>query len=100
MKRYKISVLAREDLINIWKYVSETNEQAADKIIDSFMERFLLISEFPQLGRERNELMEGMRSFPWKRYIIFYSVKGETIEVFRVLHGARDIEEIFDVSGE
>jgi toxin ParE1/3/4 len=36
-----------------------------------------------------------MQSFPFGRYIIFYRVVSGAIEIVRVLHGARDIENIF-----
>jgi toxin ParE1/3/4 len=50
-----------------------------------------LLSEFPGLGRPRDELAESLRSFPVGNYVIFYLPLGDGINVIRVLHGARDI---------
>ena len=47
------------------------------------------------MGRVRDELEPGMRSFPFGRYVIFYMPIDEGIDVVRVLHGARDIDAIF-----
>lgn len=47
------------------------------------------------MGRRRDELAPGVQSFPFGRYIVFYRVVSDAIEVVRVLHGARDIETIF-----
>jgi toxin ParE1/3/4 len=39
--------------------------------------------------------MLNLRSFPVGSYVIFYRPIEEGIEVIRVLHSARDIEDIF-----
>jgi toxin ParE1/3/4 len=36
-----------------------------------------------------------MRGFPVGNYVIFYRDTSEHIEIVRVLHGARDIENLF-----
>lgn len=48
------------------------------------------------MGRARPELATGVRSFPFGRYVIFYAPLDDGIDVVRVLHGARDIDGIFD----
>lgn len=47
----------------------------------------------PHIGRFRNELLPGISSFPVGRYIIFYLIIPGGIEVVRVLHASRDIDE-------
>jgi toxin ParE1/3/4 len=47
------------------------------------------------MGRAREELLPGIRSFPFERYVVFYRVVKKTVEIVRLLHGARDIENIF-----
>jgi toxin ParE1/3/4 len=54
-----------------------------------------LLAEQPNIGRVRDELAKDMRSFPLGRYVIFYVVLPNGIEVVRVLHGARDLAVIF-----
>jgi len=48
------------------------------------------------MGRAREELAGGMRSFPFGRYVIFYAPVDGGIDVVRVLHSARDIDEQFE----
>jgi toxin ParE1/3/4 len=48
------------------------------------------------IGRSRDELAPGMRSFPVGRYVVFYLPLDDGIDVVRVLHGARDIETVFN----
>jgi toxin ParE1/3/4 len=47
-------------------------------------------------GRRREELAPGILSFPFGRYTIFYRASQDAIEIVRVLHGARDIQSIFE----
>lgn len=46
------------------------------------------------MGRRRDELRKGLRSFPIKKYVVFYFVTGNSVEIVRVLHGAQDIDSI------
>ena len=55
-----------------------------------------LLAENPEMGRTRNDLETNLRSFPVGNYVIFYEVIVGGIEVLRVLHGARDIPDIFE----
>ena len=44
------------------------------------------------LGRVRDDLGVTLRSFAFKRYVVFFRYAGEVFEVVRVLHSARDLE--------
>ncbi len=48
------------------------------------------------MGRARDELARGVRSFPFGRYVVFYMPLDNGIDVVRVLHGSRDIDEEFN----
>jgi len=48
------------------------------------------------MGRVRDELEAGLRSFPLGAYVIFYAAIENGIEVLRVLHSAHDIGAILD----
>ncbi len=48
------------------------------------------------MGRRREELAPALRSFPAGNYVIFYRPVREAIQIIRVLHGARDIETMFE----
>jgi toxin ParE1/3/4 len=43
--------------------------------------------------RDRNEVLPDLYSFPVGHYIIFYLIIPDGIEVVRVLHASRDIDE-------
>ncbi len=50
----------------------------------------------PKLGREQDGLLVEMRLFPYKNYNIYYFPIEGGVEIYRVLHGRRNIEEVFE----
>lgn len=97
MKQFKlvISDEAVADLIDIWTYIAEDSPERADHFIDQIHEKCDALTETPMLGRERNELVPGMRSFPIGQYLIFYRLVEKTLQVVRVLSGYRDLDALF-----
>jgi toxin ParE1/3/4 len=82
---------AHLDLVEIAVYLYQHNPSAADRILHSIESKCRQLSDFPEIGRKREELASGLRSFPAGNYIIFYRPRPNGIEVIRVLHGARDL---------
>ena len=96
MPQYRIAEAARADLDALWLYVAEQGGlDAADRLIDAITERFPLLAANPGMGRERNELAPGLRSFPVGDYLIFYRRARGRIDIVRVLHGSRDLPRFF-----
>jgi toxin ParE1/3/4 len=91
-----VSPLAEEDLEEIWSFVAERDAEAADRLIDQITGRFDHLLAYPEAGRARHELLVNLRSLPVKRYVIFYQPTDDGIEIFRVLHGSRDVQGEFD----
>jgi toxin ParE1/3/4 len=84
------------DLDNIWDYIAEDNEAAADKLIDDILETCNLLLQMPRIGRQRPELGRGVLSFSRGRYLILYHVVKEGIELLRVAGPGQDIEAMFE----
>jgi toxin ParE1/3/4 len=91
---------AREDLNEIWAYIAEDSESLADAFVDRLDTRFHLLARQPGLGRIRQELVPGLRSFPVGRYVIFYELISDGVAVVRVLHSARDLPVQFDADAQ
>lgn len=77
-------------------YLSESAEQAALGFVDALEQAYSHISRHPATGSPRyaHELnLPGLRSWPLTRYphLVFYVERTEYIDVWRVLHGQRDI---------
>ncbi|MGV8092914.1 MAG: type II toxin-antitoxin system RelE/ParE family toxin [Mangrovibacterium sp.] len=89
---YRLSGEADRDLEDIFDY---TNRQfGIDQAIDyvsGFEEVFVSLATNPELGRKRDEIRKGLRSFVKGSHTIFYRVLKSHIRIVRILHGCRDI---------
>jgi toxin ParE1/3/4 len=94
---HRVSPRATADLDEIWQYVAEesSDPNVAQRLVDSIADRFLVLSEYPYIGRGRPELRPGLRSHPVGSYLIFYRLQHDDVLIVRVLHGSRDIGAIF-----
>jgi toxin ParE1/3/4 len=95
MNQYNVPDEAESDLIAIWFYLAEVDVTIADNTLDAMGEKFTLLATHPLMGVTRPELAPDLRSFPAGRYLIFYRLVADAIEIVRVIHGAQDLEIIF-----
>ncbi|SRR6266404_1718775 len=85
---------AESDLIDAWVYIAEDKDsETADRVLSSLWNKCNVLVKQPEMGRRREELSTGLRSIPQGSYVIFYRLVEDRIEIVRVLHGARDIEQ-------
>jgi toxin ParE1/3/4 len=95
---HHVAPQASADLDDIWYYVATESGsiEIADQLIDSITERFFLLAGHPYLGRRRDDdLGIGLRSFPVGEYVIVYLVEDKDVVILSVVHGRRDLEELF-----
>ena len=89
--------LAHHDIDEITAhYLGESAEQAAYGFIDALQAAYTHIGRHPATGSPRyaHELnLPGLRFWPLTRYphLVFYVERPDHIDVWRVLHGTRDI---------
>jgi len=86
---------AAEDIAAVWDFIADDNPDAADHWVDQLDTQLRLLATQPLMGRARDELAPGIRSFPFGRYLVFYLPIGDGIDVVRVLHGTRDVDTAF-----
>jgi toxin ParE1/3/4 len=91
---HRVAPQVRAEFSSIWNYIVKEsgNAAAADGVIDAITERFHLLSQHPRMGRSRNDLRPGLRSFPVGQYVIIYTIENEDVEILHVFHGRQDIE--------
>ena len=99
MPLVKRRLLAALDVLDIWDYIAEDDIAAADRWVDQLDTTLASLARQPLMGRARDELAEGLRSLPFRRYVIFYLPIDDGIDVVRVLHGARDIDAVMVEGG-
>ena len=100
MNRYTVSRRAQQDLDEIWDYIGIENHHpaAADRLLDTFCEKSVLLAAHPLIGEQRpdlDDLVPGVRAFSVSNYVIFYQPTTAGVRIARVLHGARDVRSAF-----
>ena len=89
---YLLSNEADRDIVLLFDYTNASfgYEQAVDYLmgLEGVLE---LLVQNPLMGRVRNEIKLGLRSFPYQGHIVFYRVIDSHIRVVRVLNGNRDV---------
>jgi len=96
MISYFLTPQAVQDLDEIHDFINQNSPPAALRLIKLLEEKCQTIAQSPEIGRRREELTIALRSFPVGNYVIFYRHVTDKVEVIRVLHGARDIEFLFE----
>ena len=95
-KIYILSEIADKDLEDIFDYTfDEFGFDQAEKYLLEIEEIFQNLIANPQIGKKRDEIKQGLYSFPKDNHIIFYRILDNHIRIVRVLHGRRDIPKYF-----
>ena len=94
MPRLLIKPEAESDLDEIWWHIAQDSPHNADRFLERIQERCLALADFPQMGTSRDELKAGLRGHPVGNYLIFYFPLEDGVDIIRVIHGSRDIENL------
>lgn len=91
-------------------YFTEQAEKDLEAIIDFTVQRWgaaqthnyiddlalaQILAANPLLGTERDELSQGLRSFPYQNHLLFYMLQKDGIAIVRVLHTSVDVVRYF-----
>lgn len=95
MARIVRTEAAKADVLEILEYIARDKPSAAEKWLNKIDEDLFLIAKFPEMGERVDHLVPGMRRHCEGNYLIFYVPIEGGIELRRVLHGARRIEDLF-----
>lgn len=92
---------AERDIEECFVYIGEDNLDIAVHFLVAVEDSIEEINRNPFIGKSRefkSSNLQNLRMWLVKNfsnYQIYYMVEAETIEIIRVLHGARDIDDIF-----
>ena len=93
---YALRELARADLEAIWVYtVEQWGVKQADRYLQGLFDCFEELAANPRLGKERDDVKAGYRSFPQGRHVVFYVIALTGIEVIGVVHQSADVDAYF-----
>ena len=91
---------AEADLSSIWGFgAEEWSEEVAAAHMRLIARTCHRLTENPELGRSRSELVSGLRSIVVDPHVVFYRISGATIEIVRAVHQREDIETMFSGRG-
>jgi toxin ParE1/3/4 len=93
---------ANRDLIDCFVYIGRDSEESATRFLKVAEQTFLELADMPGMGivtsfndfEDSNLRRWRIRGF--ENFLIFYRPLEDGIEIIRVLHGAREIERLFE----
>jgi toxin ParE1/3/4 len=92
---------AEADIEECFVYIAEGDFESGITFLQAVEESLNELSEFPLLGKTRNFASAELRMIRmWhvkghENYLIFYTYSDNLIDLIRILHGARDAENLF-----
>jgi toxin ParE1/3/4 len=79
------------DLEEIGDFIALDKPRAAAQFIEAIRHHCLLLAAAPLIGQARPDISPAIRSFPYRRYHVFYQhlADFDRVEILRVWHGRR-----------
>jgi plasmid stabilization system protein ParE len=98
MSAYVLTPLAKADIFDIWSYIAQDSEHAADRVEAAIYDACAFLAEAPLRGHSRPELTtRSLRFWALTRYpnfTVVYRPETAPLQVIAVLHGKRNIRGI------
>lgn len=95
MRGYSVSPQALDDLFEIWQYIAQDSEEAADRVQSEFYNLFSSLAQTPAQGHSRKDLTgRHVLFFPLYSYLIVYQPDVEPIRILTVVHGNRNVKRV------
>ena len=91
MKQVILSDEAIGDLTEIGDYIAAQNPSRAASYIGELYDKAQNIGTAPLAYPKRDDLAPGLRMAIHDLYVILFRVKARSVEIVRILHGARDL---------
>jgi len=76
--------------------VERWSDRKARQYLDALRARFVWLADNPLLGRPRDDLHPGLRSWRQEAHMIFYRVANDGIEIIGLPHASADFGTYFD----
>lgn len=99
MKRFILTPRARRDVNDIWDYIAGDNIEAADRVLDALNNAMVKLAKSPGIGHWREELADKRHRFLLVySYLIVYRHETKPLQIIRILHAARDVQNILGLA--
>ena len=87
--RHKWTRTALANLNDLAEYIAQDNPRAAADVVKRIVAAIEGLGENPAIGRPGRVANTRELVVPATPYIVPYRIKGDSIEILRVMHGAR-----------
>ena len=98
MSVYALTPLAKADIFDIWCYIADDREDAADRVEQAIYDACALVAEAPTRGHSRPDLTTRSLRFwtltRYPNYTVVYRPGTAPLQVVAVLHGKRNVRRI------
>jgi toxin ParE1/3/4 len=93
MPKTQITAKAWNDFREIQSYIAKDNPIAAKKTLQLLLLKCKLLAQTPKIGASY-ERYRNLHMFPVGSFLVFYRPIKNGVEIIRVLHSSRDVENI------
>ena len=98
MSAYALTARAKADIFEIWSYIAENNETAADRVEQAIYDACAFLAEGPLRGHARPDLTPRPLRFwtlsRYPNYTVVYRPDTSPLQIIAVIHGKRNISRI------
>ena len=98
MSVYVLTPLAKSDIFDIWSYIADDSEDAADRVEQAIYDACAFVAEAPMRGHSRPDLTARSLRFwtlsHYPNYTVVYLPQTVPVQVVAVLHGKRNTRRI------
>ena len=89
--KVRVSGEAKRDLREIAAYIARDNPDRAETFVTELQRIIGKIGERPLSFAARDDLFPALRTALHRPYLILFRIHNGTVEIGRIIHGARDI---------
>lgn len=98
MSAYVLTSIAKADVFDIWTYIAENSEPAADRVEQAIYDACAFLAEDPASGHTRPDLTARPLRFwtltRYPNYTVVYRPETVPLQIVAVLHSKRNIRRI------
>lgn len=98
MSSYALTPTAKADIFNIWSYIADDSEDAANRVEQAIYDACSFVAKAPMRGHSRIDLTARSLRFwtltRYPNYTVVYRPATTPLEIVAVLHGKRNMRRI------
>jgi len=98
MSAYVLTPLAKADIFDIWSYIAEANEGAAERVEQAIYDACAFVAEAPMRGHYRPDVTTRSLRFwtltRYPNYAVVYRPETAPLEIVAVIQGKRNIRRL------